>query len=374
MKTPPTAPGGGLTIGPLRLASPFLLAPMAGYTEAPFRALCLAHACGLVFTELTSVDGLVLGSSRTWSYLEPQRDEQPTAAHIYGSDPNLVARAVERITATQRFALVDINCGCPMPKVTRRGAGAALMEDPSRIASLVRAARSATGLPVTIKTRLGLTPGEINIVDVASAAADAGAAAIFVHARVASARHVGPADWSHLAEVRRRAGIPVIGNGGVRTAAQALRSLDLGVDGVMIGRAAIGNPWIFSEAAARLRGITPLPPTREERRAAIARHLRGLIEQAIADEERRRRRRGPDERAVAAACRRFRRHLVRYLTLADHLFPRPVRRRILFLETEAELLAAVDEVLLASPSSPDQSLPDSDPADIIDSSGRGAAW
>jgi len=262
-------PDSAPLLGDVQLTSPFVLAPMAGYTEAPFRALCCEQECGLVFTELTSADGLVLGSPRTWSYLTLHQGEGPTAAHIYGSDPDLIARAAERIAASERFALLDINCGCPMPKVTRKGAGVALMRDPQRIAALVAAARRASGMPVTIKTRLGLCPDTININDVACAAADAGAAAVFVHARVATARHSGPADWAALAGVRRRAGIPVIGNGGVTSAEEAVRHLAMGLDGVMIGRAAIGNPWIF-------RGLQRNQLAWSERVPVILEHL-GLV-------------------------------------------------------------------------------------------------
>jgi len=345
-------PDSAPLLGDVQLTSPFVLAPMAGYTEAPFRALCCEQECGLVFTELTSADGLVLGSPRTWSYLTLHQGEGPTAAHIYGSDPDLIARAAERIAASERFALLDINCGCPMPKVTRKGAGVALMRDPQRIAALVAAARRASGMPVTIKTRLGLCPDTININDVACAAADAGAAAVFVHARVATARHSGPADWAALAGVRRRAGIPVIGNGGVTSAEEAVRHLAMGLDGVMIGRAAIGNPWLFQAALHALRGAPPPDISRAERRDVIARHLHGLVEAAIADEIRRQRRRGNDERAIASACRRFRRHLVRYLMRADSLFPRSVRREILHLESDTEILAAVDDILLAQDPDP----------------------
>ncbi len=158
-----------LHIGSLTISIPLVLAPMAGYTDSPFRALCRAHGCGLVFTELVSAEGIVFRNPRTMNYLHSIPEERPLAAHIYGASPEILTCAAQTVESLNRFDLIDINCGCPVPKIVKKGAGAALMEDPDKLYRIVKAVSEAVSLPVTVKTRLGISPERANISEVAEA-------------------------------------------------------------------------------------------------------------------------------------------------------------------------------------------------------------
>ncbi len=317
---------------------------MAGYTELPFRMFCRRMGAGAVYTELTSVDGLVRNSPSTWHLLATNPEERPVAAHLYGSEPAVFAEAAARVAARGGFDWIDVNAGCPVPKVVRRGAGAGLMLDPDRLAAVVRAIRAAVSLPVTVKTRIGPRPDRIVIFDLAAALAEAGVAALAIHARPTSARHSGEAEWDLIGEVKRRhPGVPIIGNGGLTTPRQAVDHLRrYGVDAVMIGRAALGRPWFFAEAAALAAGRPPpAPPSLPELRGLILEHLAGLIEL-----ERRhppaRRRHAPEQ---IAACR-LRAHLVRYVAglpgAAD------LKRRLNSVRSPADLESALAPVFGAA--------------------------
>ena len=294
----------------IRIESPFVLAPMAGYTHLPFRRLARRFGAGLVYTELTSVDGLARNSEPTWHMLATSPDERPVAAHLYGHDPEAFARAAAMVEARGGFDLIDINAGCPVPKVVSRGAGAGLLKAPERLYAIVRAVRGAVSLPVTVKTRIGASERSAPILEIARAVEEAGADALALHARYTSARHSGPADWDRIAEVKRALRIPVIGNGGVRTPAEAVARLrESGADAVMIGRGALGNPWLFAQCAAALRGGEWRLPTFEERCAVVMEHLAGIAELAREEVSFRRRSRFEPE---TAAARRFRGHLIHY--------------------------------------------------------------
>ena len=294
----------GLVIDP-----PVALAPMAGFTNSAFRAICRRYHCGWVSTELVSAEGLARRAPRTLHYLEATSAERPVAAHLYGHDPAVMARAAAVAEELGRFDLIDINAGCPVPKIMSRGAGAGLLRDPERLRAMVQAVRAAVRLPVTVKTRLGLSPRRINISAVAQAVEEGGADALIVHARVVSNRHTGPADWTWLARIKRERRLPIIGNGGIDTADDALAMLrTTGVDGVMIGRAAIGEPWLFDEVACRLAGRPYTPPPPAERCAVLLEHLRRLVELVASESRFRRRMRLTPEQA---ACLQFRAHLVR---------------------------------------------------------------
>jgi len=239
-----------LRIGKLTIETPVLLAPMAGYTDAAMRSLCLRSHCGLVFTEVINAEGIRHGSHRTIHLLETWPGERPVAAHLYGASPDAMAEAAAFVERTGRFDLVDVNCGCPVRKIVVKGAGVALMKDPAKIGAIVRAMRGATVLPVTVKTRLGLSPERANVAEVAQAVEEAGGAGIVVHARYAVNRHTGRADWEALAAVKAARRIPVI------------------------GKAAVGNPWIFQEAYCLLRGEPFAPPSRRRRCRSPARSPR----------------------------------------------------------------------------------------------------
>ena len=306
---------------------PLLLAPMAGYTNAAMRRICRQHGADLTYTEMTNDLGLLHASDKTWHLLETFDDEAPVIAHLYGSDPGSLAEAAAKAEACGRFAGIDLNAGCPVRKITSNGAGAALVENPQRIHDILAAMRRAVRLPLTVKTRLGPRPGAINIFEILDAAESAGADALTLHARYTSQGHGGDPHLDLLAEVKRRAKIPVIGNGGVFSPRDARRMLsETGVDAVMIARAAIGNPWLFEETRAALNAPPSSPdgdtsPTphrtgiRPRRDLAVIRetleaHMAAEMELLIRIRQRYGLPRTSDDEALATT---FRCHLFRYL-------------------------------------------------------------
>ena len=314
---------------------------MAGCTKAPFRAICRRYHCGLVFTEVVSSRDIARGLNQGTRFLEVFPEEQSIGAHIYGSDIDVLTSAPEVIESLDRFALIDINCGCPVPKVMKRGSGAALMQDPEHIRTIVEAVCKTTSLPVTVKTRLGLSPETPNVSEVAQAAEEGGASAVIVHARFASDRHKGPADWEALKRIKTERAVPVIGNGGITEARNAVEMMEqTGVDGVMIARAAIGNPWVFDEIHYLWAGMSYTPPSAEERRAVIAEHLHRLIEIENRD------RRAHKIASEQITCHRFRRHLTRYLAGTPGL--KSLQRNLGGMESIEAILTAVDRILQAS--------------------------
>lgn len=336
MKPPLIQP---LHIGPLAVATPFLLAPMAGFTDAAFRSLCQEQGGGAGFTEMVNAMGVTRRHARTLHLLATWAGEAPVAAHLYGSDPDVMARAAVHAQETGRFALIDINGGCPVPKIMSRGDGAGLMRDPAHFAAVVRAVKAAVTLPVTVKTRLGIDAAHANIQEVAQAVQEAGADALIVHGRFARVRHAGPADWAALGQLKHQLRIPLIGNGGIASGADAIRRLQTwGVDGVMIGRAALGNPWIFREIQCLLRGETPIPPAVPEIAAAMQTHLARLVELAAREQVGRKRVRRDAE---MTACLMFRAHLVRYLRGFQRL-----RDLMLHLESLASMRELEERIAL----------------------------
>jgi nifR3 family TIM-barrel protein len=298
---------------------PVVLAPMAGYTDAALRTLCLEQGAGAVYTELTSAEGIRRDSENTFRMLETAGGEHPIAGHLFGSDPNAMAEAAKYIEQTGRFDWIDINCGCPVKKVVSRGAGAALLKNLALMGTIIEKVKRAVSLPVSVKTRIGFsseTPGHLEI---ARAVEQGGADMIAVHARMARQFHGGDPDWEKLGGMKQMIHIPVIGNGGVNTPADAQRMVETtGVDGVMIGRAAIGNPWIFEQMRNHWRDAhrTPgpsasAPPSMAKRRGMMAEHLKRLVElnelkQAAV---KRKARYTPEQ----AACIQFRTHIPYYV-------------------------------------------------------------
>ena len=334
-----------LKIGDLTISAPLLLAPMAGYTRLPFRTICKKFHCALVFTEVITAEGIVRHSPQTMRYLESLPEERPIAAHIYGSNPDSLAGAARVIESLGRFDLIDLNCGCPVPKIVRKGAGVALMREPDKIRAIVQAMSQAVSLPVTVKTRLGMSGESFNVSEVAHAVEQGGGSAITVHARFASAKHSGPADWETLKRIKRERSIPVIGNGGITKARHSVEMLQqTGVDGVMVARAAIGNPWIFEEIHCLWTGKPYQPPSREQRREIIAEHLDRLYALTMAENKTRRPSRQATERDV---CRRFRGHLVTYL--AGMRGMRNLRKSLQNVESRRGVMAGVDQVLFGDP-------------------------
>ncbi|MHB1845374.1 MAG: tRNA dihydrouridine synthase DusB [Deltaproteobacteria bacterium] len=255
-----------LRLGPHALKNPWILAPMAGVSELPFRVIAKELGAALCPTELVSSAGLVRASARTKKYLRRDPSERPFCVQLFGGDPGQMAEAAAMAREAGADAL-DINMGCPVPKVTKNGAGSALLCQPERAAEIVRAVGTA-GLPVTVKIRAGWDASRVNAVEVALGLEGAGAAWVAIHARTRAQGYSGRADWSLIGKVKAALRIPVIGNGDVVRPLDARRMMaETGCDAVMIGRGALGNPWIFRELCG---GPAPTP---EERLALVLRHF-----------------------------------------------------------------------------------------------------
>lgn len=279
------AAGPGLRLAPLRLGRvevwpPVILAPMAGETGSVLRILCRGMGAGLVITELTSSAGLFHQNRRSLEYLVWTDQERPLAAQLFGADPEQMAVAA-RMCCEAGADLVDINMGCWVPKVAKTGAGAALLKDLDRARRVMEAVVRASTVPVTIKTRVGWDGCVGSALELGRVAQDVGVAAIAVHGRTASQGFTGSADWRPIAEAKERLSIPVIGNGDIRTPDDAERMFrETGCDAVMIGRAALGNPWIFREVNGwLLDGVRHPPPAAAERLEITRRHARLLARQ-----------------------------------------------------------------------------------------------
>jgi nifR3 family TIM-barrel protein len=254
---------------------PVVLAPMEDVTDAVFRRICRARGATIAMTEFVNVEGLLRGCRNARRKIHLSPDDQLTAIQIYGSNPERLAEAAEFAERAEPL-FVDINCGCWVPKIAGRGAGAGWLRDPAAMVAMARLVVERVSLPVTVKTRIGLGPeSHMPIVDLARRLEDAGVAAITIHCRTAQMGHTGAADWSWAARAREVVRVPVIVNGDVRSAADAKRALDeTGCAGVMVGRRAIEHPWLFREARALLDdGVDVPPPTPDERIALCREHL-----------------------------------------------------------------------------------------------------
>lgn len=255
------------------------LAPMEDVSDPLFRRICRARGASLCVTEFVNVEGLLRGCKNAAHKIELEADDHPTAIQIYGSDAERLAEA-SLVAERSEPAWIDINCGCWVPKIARRGAGAGWLKDPDAMVEMVKRVVERVSLPVTVKTRLGWSADDLPIVELAQRLEDVGVRAITIHCRTAQMGHTGEADWGWAKEVRERVSIPVIVNGDVDSADDAERALrTTGCQGVMVGRRAIAHPWVFREIRARLeRGETHAPPTREERFGLCREHLRAAIE------------------------------------------------------------------------------------------------
>lgn len=268
-----------MQIGDIKLAAPLALAPMAGITDLPFRLICRRLGCGMTVSEMVSAKGLLYKNVKTTEMLRIDDGERPTAIQLFGSVPEELAEAARMVEA-DGADMIDFNMGCPVPKIVNNGEGSALMKQPQLAHDILAAMVKAVKIPVTVKFRAGWDDSNRNAVEIAKAVEAAGVSAVAVHGRTRQQFYEGKADWGIIAEVKQAVKVPVFGNGDIFTVEDGLRMLaETGVDGLMIGRGADGNPWIFRELAAVLRGEErPAAPSLQERLAQAAEHLDMLID------------------------------------------------------------------------------------------------
>ena len=267
-----------MKIGTVTLENNVFLAPMAGVTDQPFRLLCKEMGCGLVYSEMVSAKGMFYESKNTGKLLEVDERERPVAVQLFGSDPQIMADMAKRLEEAP-VDIIDVNMGCPAPKIVKNGEGSALMKTPELIGEIVHALVFSQKKPVTIKFRKGFDDDHVNAVEVAKMAEKNGASAVAVHGRTREQYYSGKADWDIIKAVKAAVDIPVIGNGDVTDGKSAKALLDhTGCDALMVGRAAQGNPWIFREILHYLRTEEPLaPPSLQERGQMALRHLQMLV-------------------------------------------------------------------------------------------------
>ena len=316
-----------LVIGNVTLHNNVILAPMAGVTDLPFRLLCRQQGAGLVCMEMVSAKAIYYNNRNTEELLTIHPEECPASLQLFGSDPLIVAKQAERIQE-RPFSILDFNMGCPVPKVVNNGEGSALMKDPKRVEELLTGLVKAVKKPVTVKIRKGFDEDNVNAVEIARVAEACGVAAVAVHGRTRAQYYSGRADWEIIRKVKEAVKIPVIGNGDVNSPQAAKAMLEqTGCDGVMIGRAAQGNPWIFRKVTAFLEdGSLPEDPGRQEKKALILRHAALQLER----------------KGEYTAVREMRKHLAWYTVGMPH--SSRFRRMINEMESMEELTAGVEEI------------------------------
>lgn len=314
-------------IGSVVLDNQVFLAPMAGVTDLPFRLLCAKQGAGLVCSEMVSAKAIYYKNKNTESLLEIHKEEGPVSLQLFGSDPKLMAQMAQQIEE-RPFAILDINMGCPVPKVVNNGEGSALLKNPLLVGEIINAVAGAIRKPVTVKIRKGFDDAHVNAVQIAHVAQESGAAAVVVHGRTREQYYSGKADWDIIAQVKQKVKIPVIGNGDVTGPESAKAMLAYtGCDGVMIGRAARGNPWVFHRIAAFLEnGELPQEPSAAQIREMILQHAELLL----------------SCKGEYTAIREMRKHVAWYTAGLPH--SAKMRARINEMETMEELCDFVRSV------------------------------
>lgn len=268
-----------MKIGNVELKNNIFLAPMAGVTDIPFRILCKEQECGLVYTEMVSAKGMHYNDEKSNNLTLLHEMEKPGAVQIFGSDPEIMAEVAGKLNDSDA-SIIDINMGCPAPKITKNGEGSALMKNTGLFAEIVKAVVSVSQKPITVKIRKGWDDSCVNAVDVACIAEENGASAVAVHGRTREQYYSGKADWDIIRQVKESVSIPVIGNGDVTGPREAKRLLEeTGCDAIMVGRGAQGNPWIFKKINRYLEDGVIIPdPSPEEKIKTIIRHMNMLID------------------------------------------------------------------------------------------------
>ena len=286
----------GLKIGSLFLSNPLVLAPLSGIANLPFRLLAKEQGCGLVYTEMISAEGLVRNRKATEGLMKSCPEERPLGVQIFGSNPQSMAAAA-RIVEGCGVDVVDINMGCPVRKVVSGGSGAALLKDLKKAGEIMEAVRKAVSIPLTVKIRTGWDEKNLNFLEVGRIAQENGVDALTLHGRTRRQGYACKADWEAIAQAKRHLRIPVIGNGDLISPEAVDRFFALtGADGAMIGRGALGNPWIFRQTLQFFQGAFPEPPSLKEKEKTILRHLRMIV----------------DSRGEKHGVREFRKHLLWY--------------------------------------------------------------
>ena len=272
-----------MKIGSVEISSPFVVAPMAGMTDTAFRRLVKRHGgCGLVVTEMVSAEGLVRGIDRTLEYAEFTDEERPVSVQIFGGDPAKMAAAAQ-IVEDLGADIVDVNMGCPVPKIAKHNAGCSLMREPAHAASVIAAMARSVKIPVTVKMRAGWDDRERNAPDLAKRVEDSGAAAIAVHGRTAAQSYSGQADWDLVAEIADALTIPVMGSGDCIEPDQVVNRLRSGVDGVLVGRGVLRNPWILAQAADLAAGRPARQVTQADRGQFLLEYIELLTNERVRD-------------------------------------------------------------------------------------------